>query len=58
MDTGIGFLDHMLHAMAFYAGFGLDLTARGDLNVDGHHTVEDTGIVLGQAFRERLCTDG
>ena len=54
MDTGIGFLDHMLHAMAFYAGFGLDLTARGDLNVDGHHTVEDTGIVLGQAIREAL----
>lgn len=50
MDTGIGFLDHMLHAMAFYAGFGLDLTARGDLNVDGHHTVEDTGIVLARPF--------
>lgn len=54
VDTGIGFLDHMLHAMAFYTGFGLDLTARGDLNVDGHHTVEDTGIVLGQAIREAL----
>ena len=54
VDTGIGFLDHMLHAMAFYAGFGLDLTPRGDLNVDGHHTVEDTGIVLGQAIREAL----
>ena len=54
VDTGIGFLDHMLHALAFYAGFGLDLTARGDLNVDGHHTVEDTGIVLGQAIREAL----
>ena len=54
VDTGIGFLDHMLHVMAFYAGFGLDLTARGDLNVDGHHTVEDTGIVLGQAIREAL----
>lgn len=54
VDTGIGFLDHMLHAMAFYAGFGLDLTARGDLNVDGHHTVEDTGIVLGQAIRDAL----
>ena len=54
VDTGIGFLDHMLHATAFYAGFGMDLTARGDLNVDGHHTVEDTGIVLGQAIREAL----
>ena len=54
VDTGIGFLDHMLHAMAFYAGFGLDLTARGDLNVDGHHTVEDTGIVLGNAIKEAV----
>ena len=50
VSTGIGFFDHMLHALAFYAGFGLVLEARGDLEVDGHHTVEDTGIVLGQAF--------
>ena len=42
IDTGIGFFDHMLHAWAFYAGFGLTLTAKGDLEVDGHHTVEDT----------------
>ena len=54
IDTGIGFFDHMLHAWAFYAGFGLTLTAKGDLEVDGHHTVEDTGIVLGQALREAL----
>ena len=54
IDTGIGFFDHMLHAWAFYAGFGLPLTAKGDLEVDGHHTVEDTGIVLGQALREAL----
>ena len=54
IDTGIGFFDHMLHAGAFYAGFGLTLTAKGDLEVDGHHTVEDTGIVLGQALREAL----
>ena len=54
IDTGIGFFDHMLHARAFYAGFGLTLTAKGDLEVDGHHTVEDTGIVLGQALREAL----
>ena len=54
IDTGIGFFDHMLHAWAFYAGFGLSLTAKGDLEVDGHHTVEDTGIVLGQALREAL----
>ena len=39
IDTGIGFFDHMLHAWAFYAGFGLTLTAKGDLEVDGHHTV-------------------
>ena len=54
IDTGIGFFDHMLHAWAFYAGFGLTLTAKGDLEVDGHHTVEDTGIVLGKALGEAL----
>lgn len=54
IQTGIGFFDHMLHALAFYAGFGLQLTANGDLQVDGHHTVEDTGIVLGQALKEAL----
>lgn len=52
--TGIGFFDHMLTAWAFYAGFGLELKARGDLHVDGHHTVEDTGIVLGQALSAAL----
>ncbi len=52
--TGIGFFDHMLTALAFYAEFGLELTVKGDLHVDGHHTVEDTGIVLGQAIREAL----
>lgn len=54
VQTGIGFFDHMLTALAFYAGFGLQLRVQGDLNVDGHHTVEDTGIVLGQALREAL----
>ena len=54
ISTGVGFFDHMLTALAFYAGFGLDLTARGDLHVDAHHTVEDVGIVLGQALREAL----
>ena len=54
VSTGIGFFDHMLHALAFYAGFGLGLEARGDLEVDGHHTVEDTGIVLGQAVSQAL----
>ena len=52
VSTGIGFFDHMLTALAFYAGFGLELSALGDLHVDGHHTVEDVGIVLGQALRE------
>lgn len=54
VDTGIGFFDHMLTAFAFYAGFGLELKAEGDLIVDGHHTVEDVGICLGLAFREAL----
>lgn len=54
IDTGIGFFDHMLTALAFYAKFGLELTARGDLHVDGHHTVEDVGIVLGQAIKQAL----
>ena len=54
IDTGIGFFDHMLHALLFYAGFGATVTCHGDLNVDGHHSVEDVGIVLGQALREAL----
>lgn len=54
VSTGIGFFDHMLTALAFYGGFGLELTVEGDLEVDGHHTVEDTGIVLGQAMKEAL----
>ena len=54
ISTGIGFFDHMLTAFAFYAGFGLELTVKGDLEVDGHHTVEDTGIVLGQALAQAL----
>ena len=51
VKTGIGFFDHMLTALAFYGGLGLSLTVEGDLEVDGHHTVEDTGIVLGNAIR-------
>ena len=54
VDTGIGFFDHMLTALAFYAKFGLELTAKGDLHVDGHHTVEDVGIVLGQAVKQAM----
>ena len=54
IHTGIGFFDHMLTAFAFYGGLGLELAVKGDLEVDGHHTVEDTGIVLGQAMKEAL----
>ena len=54
ISTGIGFFDHMLTALAFYGGLGLELTAQGDLEVDGHHTVEDVGIALGQALSGAL----
>ena len=54
VSTGIGFFDHMLTAFAFYGGLGLELSVKGDLEVDGHHTVEDTGIVLGQALSRAL----
>ena len=52
--TGIGFLDHMLTALAHHALFDLTLAAKGDLHIDFHHTTEDTGIVLGQALRQAL----
>ncbi|MCI1964781.1 MAG: imidazoleglycerol-phosphate dehydratase HisB [Oscillospiraceae bacterium] len=52
--TGIGFFDHMLSSFAVHGGFGLKVSVCGDLKVDGHHTVEDTGIVLGQAFAQAL----
>ncbi len=58
VDTGIGFFDHMLNSFATHGGFGLELTAKGDLEVDGHHTVEDVGIVLGKAFNEALGDKG
>ena len=54
VSTGIGFFDHMLTAFAFYGGLGLKLEVQGDLEVDGHHTVEDVGIVLGQAMSRAL----
>lgn len=54
IKTGIGFFDHMLEALARHALFDLDVETRGDLHVDGHHTVEDTGIVLGQALAQAL----
>lgn len=54
IDTGVGFLDHMLQLFARHGSFGLQVRARGDLQVDQHHTVEDTGICLGLALREAL----
>ncbi len=54
VSTGVGFFDHMLTALFFYAGFGAKLTVHGDLHVDAHHTVEDTGIAIGQAVRAAL----
>lgn len=53
-DTGIGFFDHMLHALAFHAGWDLDVSCRGDLEVDDHHTVEDVALVLGDAVDRAL----
>ncbi len=54
VSTGVRFLDHMLELFTRHGGFDLELQARGDLDVDQHHTVEDVGIVLGQAVREAL----
>ena len=54
INTGIGILDHMLELFAFHGLFDLDITARGDLKVDIHHTNEDIGIVLGEAFKKAL----
>lgn len=52
ISTGIGFFDHMLTALAFWARWDLTIKCTGDLDVDTHHSVEDTAIVLGQAIRE------
>ena len=54
VQTGIGFFDHMLQALARHALLDLTIEGRGDLHVDGHHTVEDTGIALGQALHQAL----
>ncbi|MBD5396354.1 MAG: imidazoleglycerol-phosphate dehydratase HisB [Lachnospiraceae bacterium] len=54
IDTGIGFFDHMLEGFAKHGFFDLTVAIRGDLKVDGHHTVEDAGIVLGTAIKEAV----
>ena len=54
VNTGIGFFDHMLEGFSRHGFFDLDVRTEGDLHVDGHHTMEDTGIVLGNAIREAV----
>ncbi|HEU5084490.1 MAG TPA: imidazoleglycerol-phosphate dehydratase HisB [Acidimicrobiales bacterium] len=54
VSTGLPFFDHMLDQLGRHGGFDLTVKAEGDLHVDGHHTVEDVGIVLGQAFKDAL----
>jgi imidazoleglycerol-phosphate dehydratase len=54
VKTGVGFFDHVLHLLAHHSGMDLTVEAEGDLHVDDHHTVEDTGLVLGRAFDEAL----
>ena len=54
LSTGIGFFDHMMDAFTRHGLFDMELKVDGDLHVDGHHTVEDTGIVLGQAIKEAV----
>ena len=55
VSTGVGFYDHMLESFGRHGGFDLKIETRGDLHIDMHHTVEDTGIVLGQAFKQALA---
>jgi imidazoleglycerol-phosphate dehydratase len=54
VSTGIGFFDHMLESFARHGGFDMTVETKGDLHIDMHHTVEDTGIVIGQAFAKAL----
>lgn len=54
VDTGIGFFDHMLNLFGFHGGFDLNVLAKGDLDVDDHHTIEDIGITFAQAFKQAI----
>lgn len=54
ISTGVPFFDHMLNALAKHAGFDLRIAAKGDIEIDTHHTVEDVGIALGECFRQAL----
>ncbi len=54
VETGLGYADHMLNLLAFWAGFDLELKARGDLEVDAHHTLEDIGLCLGETLLRAL----
>ncbi len=58
INTGVGFFDHMLTALAVHSGIDMDIDVKGDLYVDCHHTVEDTGIALGQAVAKALGNKG
>ena len=54
INTGVGFFDHMLEALSKHSGIDIDLTCKGDLHIDAHHTVEDCGIVLGKALKQDI----
>ncbi|SMP50139.1 imidazoleglycerol-phosphate dehydratase [Desulfonatronum zhilinae] len=54
IQTGVGFADHMLHLLAFWADFDLNLTCAGDLHIDAHHSLEDVGLTLGKALSDAL----
>lgn len=54
IETGVGFFDHMLTALSVHSGISMTIRVKGDLNVDCHHTIEDTGIALGQALNQAL----
>lgn len=58
ISTQLSFFDHLLHGMCFHGGFGLDLKASGDIQIDPHHLVEDVGLVLGEAFTELVARFG